>query len=360
MAMMVLRPMVVLAMCVDAGAALMVSSTRRSMLASTAAATSVGLFSTPAFCISNGVEREWTLANGVKMPTLALNTAGLTAEGSERATLAALYAGISHVDFHPGVERDGVAKALAASGKRSSLFLTTKIRKPAAGTPPDVAAEAVRTQLADDLAVLGVERVDMLMLRDSPDCAVMQAQWAAMEGVLASGRARSIGVINYCEKSLGCILSTAKTPPAINYIMQHVGMGPDALGLRAYGEKRGVRTFAYGALGEPGPEAELVGSAALRSIGERHGRSFEEVALRWVLQGGSAVSVRPTSDFGLGGSKCAEDGACEAGLRARAQAFDWSLTAEEMAQLDGLRSPAGNPTLFSSLGCPDSYFAAKR
>jgi len=307
---------------------------------------------------SDRVEKTWTLADGVEMPTLALNTAGLTAEGSERATRAALAAGITHVDFHPGIERDGVARALAGFKSPSALFLTTKIRKPAPGTAPEAAAEAVRMQLVEDLEVLGIERVDMLMLRDSPDCAVMQAQWGAMEGVLASGRARAIGVINYCEKSLGCILATAKKPPAVNYIMQHVGMGPDALGLRAYGEKRGIRTFAYGALGEPAPEAELLSSPTVRKIGEQHGRSVEEVALRWVLQNGCAVSVRPTADFGLGRSECALD-ACEAGLRTRAQAFDWALTAAEMAELNGLRSPGGNPTLFSSLGCPDSFFAAK-
>lgn len=40
------------------------------------------------------------------------------------------------------------------------------------------------------------------MLRDSPDFAVMQAQWQAMEAALAAGRTRSVGVINYCEASL--------------------------------------------------------------------------------------------------------------------------------------------------------------
>jgi hypothetical protein len=76
-------------------------------------------------------DASWMLPSNVAMPKLALNTAGLTAEGSERATLEALAAGITHVDFHPGIERDGVAKALAASG-RSKLFLTTKIKKPCA------------------------------------------------------------------------------------------------------------------------------------------------------------------------------------------------------------------------------------
>ena len=65
------------------------------------------------------------------MPTLALNTAGLSAAASESAYTAALAAGIRHVDFHPGIERDGVAAALA-KGKlpRETVFLTTKIRKP--------------------------------------------------------------------------------------------------------------------------------------------------------------------------------------------------------------------------------------
>ena len=142
--------------------------------------------------------------------------------------------------------------------------------------------------------------------------------------------------------------------------MLHVGMGADAGGLRSFGESKGIRTFAYGALGEPGPSEELLSNPTLRKIGKAHGgRSPEEVALRWVLQTGAACSVRPTTNFGLGFSKCEEGTACAAGLDARAHAFDWSLSTAEMAQLSALTSPAGNPTLFSSTGCPDSFFAPK-
>ena len=45
-------------------------------------------------------------------------------------------------------------------------------------------------------------------------------------------------------------------------------------------QSRGIRTFAYGALGEPGPSAELLSSPVLRRIGEANKRSVEEVALR--------------------------------------------------------------------------------
>lgn len=119
------------------------------------------------------------------------------------------------VDFHPGIERDGVAQVLS-SGRtdRSTLFLTTKIRKPAVGTAPADAAKQVRAQIEADLAVLGVQKVDMLMLRDSPSCEVMQAQWAEMERVKRDGLTRSIGVVNYCQSSLECILRTATEAPA--------------------------------------------------------------------------------------------------------------------------------------------------
>lgn len=290
------------------------------------------------------------------MPTLALNTAGLSSDEAKRATRLAFTAGITHIDFHPGIERDGVARAIASSGRSpSTYFLTTKIRavKDPAVTPAQAAALA-RKQIEEDLAVLGVPRVDMLMLRDCPDCAVMQVQWAVLEEALAAGKTRAIGTVNYCEKQLDCLLRSAKVKPAVNYYMFHVGMGPDAHGLRSYGEKAGVRTFGYGALGEPGPSPLIMDSPVLGRIGAAHGRSAAEVALRWALQSGVAMSVRPTSDFGLGVSACGEEGgACADGLLERAAAFGWALSKREMAEIDGLDAPDGIPALFSSACNPD-------
>ena len=52
---------------------------------------------------------------------------------------------------------------------------------------------------------------------------------------------------------LDCLLKAARVKPALDYYCLHPGMGPDAHGLRSYAAKRGVKTFAYGAIGEPGP-----------------------------------------------------------------------------------------------------------
>lgn len=297
------------------------------------------------------------LANGQSIPAMALNTAGLSADASEAAVREAARLGVRHIDFHPGIERDGVARAMKDLG-RDALFLTTKIRKfkdePA---DPAVAAARAASQIADDFGVLGTREVDMLLLRDSPSCEVMQAQWRVLEDALATGKARSIGVINYCEKALTCLMQTAKVTPAVNYFMLHAGMGADAHGLRSFGEKRGIKTFAYGALGEPGPSAELLESPILRRIGDAHGRSPAQVALRWVAQTGAAFSVRPSADFGLGRSACAGE-ACRTGLRERVQAFGFELAPSEMSEIGAMTSPDGNPTLFSSPGCKGCFGCA--
>lgn len=304
---------------------------------------------------------SWTLANNVQFPLLALNTVGLSPVETEIALRLAVKEGITHVDFHPGKERDGVAQYLQ-SYSRDHLFLNTKIRKAPPGTSPKEAAHQTLSQIDQDLKALGLDSVDMLMLRDSPDEGVIQAQWAILEQALAEGKTRSIGVVNFCENALGCLLKTATILPAVNYHLLHVGMGKDAHGLRTFQESRGIRTFAYGAVGEPGPNPRIIHSPILKRMGDAHGgKTPEEVALRWLIQGGCAVSVRPTSNFDLGVSACPEDddGLCQSSIRARARTFSWSLTDDEMKELNDMTSPDDNPTLFSSSGCPGAFVLPK-
>ena len=305
---------------------------------------------------------SWTLENNVQFPTLALNTVGLSAAETSLAMEYATPLGFTHVDFHPGKERDGVALYLANNpSARKNLFLNTKIRKPKPGTSAPDAAKLAMEQIEEDFKILGVDYVDMLMLRDSPDCDVMQAQWAVMEDALRDGKTRSIGVINYCEGSLKCLLETAKIKPALNYYMVHVGMGqnPTAQSLRKFCDAEGIKTFGYGAVGEPGPNEEILNNAILKKIGKKHGKSPAEVALRWVIQGGAACSVRPTTEFGLGFGVCTEQNGCREGLEKRAAVFDWSLTKGEMKELDAMTGPDDNPTLFSSAGCPNAFVMPK-
>ena len=117
--------------------------------------------------------------------------------------------------------------------------------------------------------------------------------------------------------------------------------------------------MGYGALGEPGPNHEILANDMLEKIGQNHGETPAEVALRWVIQGGAAVSVRPTTEFGLGFGKCTEENGCQESLKQRADVLSWKLTKGEMSQLNALTAPDDNPTLFSSAGCPNSFVMPK-
>ena len=65
-----------------------------------------------------------------------------------------------------------------------------------------------------------------------------------MEDFYAAGKAKAIGVSNFCKSSFDCFSSTWKVKPVINQIEVHVGMGPDPQGLVSYGRNLGVEAQA--------------------------------------------------------------------------------------------------------------------
>jgi len=308
-------------------------------------------------------------ATASRLPfTTAVNTADLSAEAVERAMSAAVKLGITAVDFHLGTsvngarEREGVARAIKSLG-RNNLMLITKLDKPSSDiTDGEEAAELARTTLSDEFEALEVESVDILMAKDSTSCPVIQAQWAVLEEYLAAGKAKELGVYNFCEAQLDCLLGNATHAPAYNFIMRHVGMGADATGLIAVNNQHGIQTVAYGNLGEPLALPELLTSPTLRQIADAHGRTVEEVALRWNAQSGFAITNRITADYAPdnlpNGSSFCLDPACTPALEAMASVDEWSLTPEEMTTLDELSldlTYPQSPTYYSTSACPDSF-----
>jgi len=297
----------------------------------------------------------WSLPGGVSYPLIAVNTASLPPATIDGALHYAVTQGITNVDFHLGSEREGVALTVRSLG-RAALFLTTKINPPPPNlTDASAAAELVRQSVATELnmSALGSDYVDLLLLKDSPSCDVMRAQWAVVEELLAQGKTRAVGVYNFCEFSLRCILATATVKPALNFLMRHVGMGPDPTGIIAFSAAHGIRTTAYGMLGEPTALVELLKDPTLLAIAAAHGKSPAAVALRWNLQAGFATSNRPTANYNNVASQASCTDNCSVALGEMAAEFSWALSAAEMLSLDGVRftEPPQAPTYYASSGC---------
>lgn len=122
------------------------------------------------------------------------------------------------------------------------------------------------------------------------DPKVLQAKWAEMEAIQASGRAKSIGVSNYIQEHLDPILETAKVPPAINQIeyhpyLQHITQDRKA-DLLAYHREKGIAVSGYGGLSAitraaPGPV-----DGKYEELANKYNVTTGDVALRWTLDTG--------------------------------------------------------------------------
>lgn len=127
---------------------------------------------------------------------------------------------------------------------------------------------------------------------------MLQAKWAEMEAIHASGRARSIGVSNYIQEHLDPILETAAVPPAINQIeyhpyLQHITQDRKT-DLLAYHRDKGIALSGYGGLSAitraaPGPV-----DAKYAELAAKYNVTAADVALRWTLDTG-VVAITTSS-----------------------------------------------------------------
>jgi diketogulonate reductase-like aldo/keto reductase len=82
------------------------------------------------------------------------------------------------------------------------------------------------SDFATDLALLAVDYVDLILLHgpshrgagscDENVCDEDLGQWQAYEEMYAKGKAKAIGVSNYCQSCFKCLLNSANVTPAVN------------------------------------------------------------------------------------------------------------------------------------------------
>ena len=187
---------------------------------------------------------------------------------------------------------------MRASGvPRCELFLTTKLWM------DEARPERVAAALDDSLAQLQTSYVDLLLihwpLKFRPgtvlarDGAVgdFSATWAAMEALVASGKARSLGVSNFDEAQLSRLLDDAKKiPPAVNQVEAHPKFPNQAL--VDFCLSRDVAVVAWGPLG--GDPRRLGEDSMLWATAKMHAVSLCRCALRWNLERGVAVIPKST------------------------------------------------------------------
>jgi diketogulonate reductase-like aldo/keto reductase len=209
-----------------------------------------------------------TLNNGVIMPMISAGTWQYDGPTAEQVVKLALSLGYNHIDAANDYNNQVSVGAGLKGVPRSSYFLTTKIDSQ---QQSKTAYDATMKDMELSLTQLDLDYVDLMLIHFPPTgndqyCAAMQEQWRACEDFYKAGKARSIGVSNYCPSSFECILKTANITPAVNQVEIHVGMGPDPGGIISYCKGKGVQVQAYSPLGDG--SSELISGDLVTGIGK--------------------------------------------------------------------------------------------
>jgi 2,5-diketo-D-gluconate reductase B len=216
-------------------------------------------------------ENQVIRVQGAEVPALGFGTWLIEGDDAREAVRDALEIGYRHIDTARayGNERE-VGVGIRESGvAREEIWLTTKV-------PHDEATPAqVRKAAEESLKRLGTDYIDLLLLHwPSPDVPLEQTM-VALDLLRRDGLARHIGVSNFPAGMLGRALEVA--PLLCDQVEYHPFLGQDRLLALAADED--VLITAY----SPLAHGKVPGDATLREIGEAHGKTAGQVALRWLL-----------------------------------------------------------------------------
>jgi diketogulonate reductase-like aldo/keto reductase len=256
--------------------------------------------------------RSQALHDGNEIPLLGLGVWQVP-DGPEcvQAVRWALDLGYRHIDTAQAYgNEESVGRALRESDiPPSEVFVTTKFN-PRRGEPVAQAEKSLRR--------LGIEQLDLYLVH-WPEGGPVSA-WPGMERAHQAGLARSIGVSNFSRPDLDAVMAAAVIPPAVNQIQINPHSYRRAL-LEAC-RQHNVAAEAYSPLGT----GRELASDTVTQIARAAGRSPAQVLLRWSLQHGLVVITKSTR---------------RERILQNSQIFDFTLSAEAMAELDKLDQTGG-------------------
>ncbi len=252
-----------------------------------------------------------SLNNGIKMPMLGYGVYQVDPAETERCVLDAIGAGYRAVDTAQAYgNEEGVGNALAKCGvPREDLFITTKIWISNAGY------EKARRSIDESLRRLRTEYVDLLLVHQP--FGDYYGTYRAMEEAYKEGRARAIGVSNFYPDRLVDLCLFAEVTPAVDQVETHLFQ--QQAKAREIMKKYGVQHESWGPFAEG--RRDFFRTPLLVEIGERHGKTPAQTALRFLIQSG--VAVIPKSSR-------------RERMAQNLDVFDFTLTDEEMAALKKL------------------------
>ncbi|NEN86606.1 aldo/keto reductase [Paenibacillus elgii] len=250
------------------------------------------------------------LNNGVRMPWLGLGV-WKTKEGDEvvHAVQHALEAGYRSIDTAAVYGNEaGVGQAIQASSiPRDQLFVTTKVWN------ADQGYDSTLRAFEESRRKLQLEVIDLYLIH-WPGKDKYKETWKALEKLYKDGLVRAIGVSNFKVHHLEDLLQDSEIVPAVNQVEFHPLLIQQEL--RTFCKEHKIQLEAWSPLMQGNLDLPL-----LSELAGNYGKTPAQIILRWDLQHG--VVTIPKSIR-------------ESRIRENIDVFDFTLSDEDMARLDGL------------------------
>ena len=247
---------------------------------------------------------------GTEVPKLGYGTWQVTGRDAIEGVQDALSLGYRHIDTARMYgNEDEVGEGIRASGvDREDIFLTTKV------WTADFTRDRLVAAAEDSVRRLGTDDVDLLLLHwPNPDVDLAETIGAMVE-LKDRGLIRQLGVSNFPTRLVEEALRHG--PVFANQVEAHPYL--DQRRLLGQAAEHDLLFEAY----SPFAHGHLHDDPVLTEIGEAHGKSAGQVALRWLLD-------RP--------QVCALPKASSHERRAQnLDVFDFALGDDERARIDGL------------------------
>jgi 2,5-diketo-D-gluconate reductase B len=252
-----------------------------------------------------------TLKSGATMPVLGLGTWQLNGEECVEAVSKAIALGYRHIDTAEAYENHREVKAgIMKSGvHRQDLFITSKLMR------GRYSRRNVLEACDATLKELGVDYLDLYLIHWPDSSYPVDETLDAMGGLIAAGKVRDIGVSNFTVSHIREAEKASRTPVSVNQVEYHVYLNQESLLSEC--TARGIVLTAY----SPLARGQVIGDQVLIGIGERHGKTASQVAIRWLIQKGITVIPKAKS---------------EAHLRENLDVFDFELTSQDMHEIDSI------------------------
>jgi len=255
-------------------------------------------------------------ARGARIPAIGFGTSGLGDVRAEHIA-AALKVGYRHIDTARkyGTER-AVGEAMRVSDvPREEIFVCTKV------SHENLHAGDFARSVDQSLTALGLSYVDLLLVHLPDKRTPLAETMGALAKAKRLGLTRHIGVANFNMAMLDEAIRLCQEPIVTLQVECHPYL--DQSKVIAACRERGLVLTAYCPLAR----GRLSGDPALAEIAQRHGKTFAQVALRWLIQHQIVAAIPRSSN--------------PARIAQNIDVFDFELTPEEMYRIGALKRPDG-------------------